>query len=60
MAEDEKDRVVGKASADVNAGNDDIGHEIGDDDLSTTKLRRVPAPIPWILFLICVVEVSDR
>ena len=22
------------------------------------KLRRVPGPIPWVLFLICVVEVS--
>lgn len=25
-----------------------------------TKLRRIPAPVPWVLFLICVVEVTMK
>lgn len=27
------------------------------DERDRSKLRRVPGPIPWILFLICVLEV---
>ena len=51
MAELEKTVLPTTEDASSSDGNaNDTGKE--------GKLRRVPGPIPWVLFLICVVEVS--
>ncbi|KAK5729879.1 hypothetical protein LTR17_011518 [Elasticomyces elasticus] len=52
------------ATNDTGMEDDPVGKDyessLRDVDMTDTVLRRVPGPIPWILFLICVIEFGER